>query len=59
MLGARRVRLLSNNPDKIAQLERYGVQVVERVRCQPRSANASRAYLQTKRTKLGHLLTRI
>jgi 3,4-dihydroxy 2-butanone 4-phosphate synthase/GTP cyclohydrolase II len=59
LLGARRVRLLSNNPDKVAQLERYGVQVVERVRCQPRSANASRAYLQTKRAKLGHLLTKI
>jgi len=59
LLGARRVRLLSNNPDKVAQLERYGVKVVERVRCQPRSANASRAYLRTKRTKLGHLLTKI
>jgi GTP cyclohydrolase II len=59
LLGARRVRLLSNNPDKVAQLERYGVKVVERVRCQPRSANASRAYLKTKRAKLGHLLTKI
>jgi len=59
LLGARRVRLLSNNPDKVEQLERYGVKVVERVRCQPRSASASRAYLQTKRAKLGHLLTRI
>ncbi len=59
LLGARRVRLLSNNPDKVAQLEKYGVQVVERVPCQPRSARASRAYLQTKRAKLGHLLTKI
>jgi GTP cyclohydrolase II len=59
LLGVRRVRLLSNNPDKVEQLERYGVKVVERVPCQPRSAGASRAYLQTKRTKLGHLLTRI
>ena len=59
LLGARRVRLLSNNPDKVAQLEKYGVQVVERVPCQPRITRASRAYLQTKREKLGHLLTRI
>ena len=59
LLGARRVRLLSNNPDKVAQLERYGVRVVERVPCQPRSGSASRAYLQTKRAKLGHLLTKI
>jgi GTP cyclohydrolase II len=59
LLGARRVRLLSNNPDKVAQLERHGVRVVERVRCQPRSADASRAYLETKRAKMGHLLTKI
>jgi 3,4-dihydroxy 2-butanone 4-phosphate synthase/GTP cyclohydrolase II len=58
-LGVKRVRLLSNNPDKVSQLEKYGVKVVERVRCQPRSGRASRAYLQTKREKLGHLLTRI
>ena len=55
-LGVRRVRLLSNNPDKVKQLERYGVRVVERVPCQPRSANSARAYLRTKRTKMGHFL---
>lgn len=59
LLGVHQVRLLSNNPDKVAQLERYGVKVVERVSCQPRSSKASRAYLQTKREKLGHLLTRV
>jgi GTP cyclohydrolase II len=59
MLGARRVRLLSNNPDKVQQLERNGVEVVERVPCQPPNSNASRAYLKTKRTKLGHLLARL
>jgi len=55
-LGVRRVRLLSNNPDKVRQLERAGIQVVERVPCQPRASRASRAYLQTKKAKLGHLL---
>jgi 3,4-dihydroxy 2-butanone 4-phosphate synthase/GTP cyclohydrolase II len=59
MLGARRVRLLSNNPDKVQQLERNGVEVVERVPCQPPNSHASRAYLRTKRTKLGHLLARL
>src|SRR5579859_6852069 len=34
-LGVRRIRLLSNNPDKVRQLERHGVRVVERVPCQP------------------------
>lgn len=55
-LGARRIRLLSNNPDKVAQLERGGVQVLERVPCQPRSSRQSRRYLRTKRDKLGHIL---
>jgi GTP cyclohydrolase II len=55
-LGIRSVRLLSNNPDKVKQLERSGVRVVERVPCRPRTSNHSRAYLRTKRDKLGHLL---
>jgi GTP cyclohydrolase II len=58
LLGARRVRLLSNNPDKVKQLEQYGIRVVERVPCRPRSSHASRAYLETKRAKLGHVLRR-
>lgn len=57
MLGVRRVRLLSNNPDKVSQLEKHGVRVVERVPCQPRGTHASRAYLKTKRSKMGHLLS--
>jgi len=56
LLGVRRVRLLSNNPDKVQQLERHGIKVVELVPCRPRTSRTSRAYLQTKRTKLGHLL---
>ena len=55
-LGATRIRLLSNNPDKIRQLESAGIQVVERVPCQPRLSKISRAYLQTKKRKMGHLL---
>ncbi len=56
LLGVRRVRLLSNNPDKVQQLEKAGIRVVERVPCRPRISHASRAYLKTKRAKLGHLL---
>jgi len=55
-LGVRSVRLLSNNPDKIAQLERAGIQVVERIPCRPRTNHHSRAYLRTKQNKMGHLL---
>jgi len=56
-LGVRRVRLLSNNPDKVRQLEEGGVRVLERVPCQPRTGRQSRAYLRTKKNKLGHLLS--
>src|SRR5271165_3196551 len=56
LLGVRRVRLLSNNPDKVQQLESSGIKVVERVPCRPRISRTSRAYMETKRTKLGHLL---
>ena len=55
-LGARTVRLLSNNPDKVKQLERGGIHVVERVPCRPRTSRVARAYLRTKKDKLGHLL---
>jgi len=55
-LGATRIRLLSNNPEKVRQLERAGIRVIERVPCQPRISKISRAYMQTKKTKMGHLL---
>lgn len=55
-LGATQIRLLSNNPEKVRQLEAAGIRVVERVPCQPRISKISRAYLQTKKIKMGHLL---
>jgi GTP cyclohydrolase II len=55
-LGIRRVRLLSNNPDKVEQLEKAGIRVVERIPCQARASRSTRSYLTTKKTKLGHLL---
>src|SRR5450432_4347537 len=55
-LGATKIRLLSNNPEKVRQLERAGIRVVERVPCQPRVSKTSRSYLQTKKRKMGHLL---
>ena len=58
-LKARRIRLLSNNPDKVKQLESSGVKVVELVPCQPRLSKISRRYMQTKKSKMGHLLTRV
>ncbi len=55
-LGAMKIRLLSNNPEKVRQLENSGIRVVERVPCQPRISKTSRAYLKTKKRKMGHLL---
>ena len=55
-LGVRAVRLLSNNPDKIQQLELAGIRVAERIPCRPRTSRHSQSYLRTKKNKLGHLL---
>lgn len=55
-LGATRIRLLSNNPDKIAQLSAHGVEVVERVPLVLPHGHASDAYLATKRDRMGHLI---
>ena len=55
-LGIRSLRLLSNNPDKVKQLEEGGIRVVERVPCRPRTSHHSKSYLRTKKEKLGHLL---
>jgi GTP cyclohydrolase II len=55
-LGVRRVRLLSNNPEKIAALENAGIEVVERVPCIVEAHAQNTGYLQTKKEKMGHLL---
>lgn len=54
--GVRQVRLLSNNPDKIAALERAGIRVTERVPCVVQPTDTTETYLRTKKEKLGHLL---
>ena len=56
-LGVRKLRLMTNNPDKVAALERFGLTVVERVPVEVPPREANRNYLQTKREKFGHLLT--
>jgi GTP cyclohydrolase II len=57
-LGLKQVRLLSNNPQKVAALEAAGIEVVERVPCEVEPHAASERYLNTKKEKLGHLLNR-
>ena len=55
-LGISKVRLLTNNPDKIAQLEDAGISVVERVPLAVNSNIHNAKYLATKRDRTGHLL---
>lgn len=54
-LGVSAVRLLSNNPDKVAALERGGIKVVERVPCEVAPSVHAEDYLKTKKEKMGHL----
>jgi 3,4-dihydroxy 2-butanone 4-phosphate synthase/GTP cyclohydrolase II len=56
-LGVKKMRLLTNNPKKIVGLEGYGLHVLERVPIETPPNPRNRAYLVTKRDKLGHLLT--
>jgi GTP cyclohydrolase II len=56
-LGVHRVRLLSNNPEKVDALERSGVRVIERVPCEVTPSPHAEEYLKTKKEKLGHLFT--
>ena len=55
-LGLKKLRLLTNNPRKIAGLEGYGLQVVDRVSIEICPSENNHFYLYTKKNKLGHLL---
>jgi 3,4-dihydroxy 2-butanone 4-phosphate synthase/GTP cyclohydrolase II len=55
-LGLSKVRLLTNNPQKRAGIEGFGLEVVERVPIQAVPNRHNRKYLETKRDKLGHLI---
>ena len=55
-LGVRAVRLMTNNPEKVAALEEAGITVVERISAAIPSEPTFERYLETKREKLGHLV---
>ena len=56
-LGVSKVRLLSNNPEKVEALQRAGVEIVERVPCEVEPSPHAEEYLKTKKEKLGHLFS--
>jgi len=55
-LGLCKVRVISNNPDKLQALEDAGLQIVERIPIEIDAEETAAHYLKTKKEKLGHLL---
>ena len=55
-LGARELRLLTNNPDKVYQLADYGMEIIERVPIQMEATENDLFYLKTKQKRMGHIL---
>jgi GTP cyclohydrolase II len=56
MLGVKRVRLMTNNPEKVAALEEAGIEVVERVSAEVEAQESFAGYLKTKQEKMGHIV---
>jgi GTP cyclohydrolase II len=56
-LGLKAVKLLSNNPQKVAALESAGIKVAERVPCEVEPNAEAERYMNTKKEKMGHLFT--
>jgi 3,4-dihydroxy 2-butanone 4-phosphate synthase/GTP cyclohydrolase II len=56
-LGVKKMLLMTNNPAKRAGIEGYGLEIVNRVPLQIEPNDSNRRYLETKRTKMGHLLS--
>ncbi|WWR17090.1 bifunctional 3,4-dihydroxy-2-butanone-4-phosphate synthase/GTP cyclohydrolase II [Lachnospiraceae bacterium JLR.KK008] len=55
-LGARSLRLLTNNPDKIYELSDYGMEIKERIPIQIEAGSYNQFYLRTKQLKMGHMV---
>ena len=55
-LGAKTLRLLTNNPDKVYQLSSFGMEITERLPIQMCATEHDLPYLMTKQEKMGHLL---
>ena len=56
LLGVKKVRLMTNNPEKVAALESAGITVTERVAAEVEPQESFAGYLKTKQEKMGHIL---
>ena len=57
-LGARKLKILTNNPKKVVGLKGYGLEIVERIALEIHPNPINTKYLETKRDKLGHLISK-
>ena len=55
LMGVKAVRLITNNPEKVAALEAVGIKVIERISAEVEPEDTFREYLKVKREKMGHI----
>ncbi len=58
-LGVHKIHLLTNNPQKVSGIRRYGLQILRRIPLEIPPNRSNRAYLKVKKDKLGHLLSKV
>ena len=58
-LGLRKIRLLTNNPEKYVAIKGYGLEIVERLPLETRPTQSNIRYLKTKKQKMGHMLSKV
>jgi GTP cyclohydrolase II len=56
LLGVRKVRLITNNPEKVAALESADIEVTERVSAEVEPQESFERYVRTKQEKMGHIV---
>ncbi|MDR1928656.1 MAG: GTP cyclohydrolase II [Endomicrobium sp.] len=58
-LGIKNINIMTNNPKKVKELEKYGLKIVKRIAIEVNSTKYNEKYLKTKKEKMGHILQKI